>query len=123
MLHLQKHPVLSHEDSDGSRCCAGHLLLQGDAECSARVHFPGQAALQAAAIEAAVKGTAPGYGWLLAVCERLAELAEAEKNTAAPGARGTTPGACNAEAADETAPLNVFSNPLYTYATPKNIGV
>ena len=32
-----------------------------------------------------------------------------------------TSGACNSEAADETAPLNVFSNPLYTCATPKHV--
>lgn len=102
---------------------AGHLLLRGELECSVKVHFPGQAALQAAAVEAAVKGTCPGYGWLLAVCDRLAELAEAKTDTAAPSASGATSGACTAEAADETAPLNVFSNPLYTYATPKNIRV
>ncbi|CAL5226958.1 g9843 [Coccomyxa viridis] len=101
----------------------GSLLLQGDLDCSAKVHFPGRAGLQAAAVEAAVKGAPPGYSRLLAVCERLAELAEADVGNAAPSASGTTSGACTAEAADETAPLNVFSNPLYTYATPKNIRV
>lgn len=70
-----------------------------------------------------MKGAPPGYSRLLAVCERLAELAEADVGNAAPSASGTTSGACTAEAADETAPLNVFSNPLYTYATPKNIRV
>ena len=87
------------------------------------MQFPGQAGLQAAAVEATVKGTPPGYGRLLAVCERLAELAEAKTGNAAPSASGTTSGACTADAADETAPLNVFSNPLYTYATPRNIHV
>ena len=87
------------------------------------MHFPGQAGLQAAAVEAAVKGTPPGYGRLLAVCSQLAKLAEAKAGNAAPSASVTTSGACNAEAADETAPLNVFSNPLYTYATPKNVRV
>lgn len=99
------------------------MLLQADLECSAKVQLPGQTALQAAAVEAAVKGTPPGYDRLLLVCERLAELAEAKTGITAPGASGTASGACNAEAADETAPLNVFSNPLYTSATPKNIKV
>ena len=70
-----------------------------------------------------MKGTQPSYGRLLAVCERLAELAEAKTGNAAPSTSGATSGACNAEAADETAPLNVFSNPLYTYATPKTMKV
>lgn len=42
---------------------------------------------------------------------------------AAPSASGISSAACDAEAADETAPLNVFSNPLYTYATPKHMRV
>ena len=108
--------------NDSWAAMQGTLLLQGDLDCTAKVHFPGQAGLQAAAVAAAVKGTPPGYGRLLAVCERLAEVAEAnDRQRSTQRQRNATSGACTAEAADETAPLNVFSNPLYTYATPKNI--
>lgn len=99
-------------------CSAGRLLLDSDLACQARVHFPGHAGLQAAAVEAAVKGTSHGYGRLLLACERLAELAEAKTGNAAPSAAA---GPCSAEPADETAPLNLFSNPLYTCATPKHV--
>ena len=103
--------------------CAGNLLLQeGELACSAKVHFPGNTGLQAAAVKAAVQDTPCGPGRLLLACGRLAELAEAKTGAAtALSGSAATSGACNSEAADETAPLNVFSNPLYTCATPKQI--
>ena len=82
----------------------------------------GNTGLQAAAVEAAVQGTPCGHGRLLLACGRLAELAEAKTGSAAAlSGSAATSGACNSEAADETAPLNVFSNPLYTCATPKHV--
>ena len=103
--------------------CAGDLLQQdGELACSAKVHFPGNTGLQAGAVEAALQGTPRGHGRLLLACGRLAELAEAKTGTAAAlSGSVATSGACNSEAADETAPLNVFSNPLYTCATPKHV--
>ena len=103
--------------------CAGNLLQQdGELACSAKVHFPGNTGLQAAAVEAAVQGMPCGHGRLLLACGRLAELAEAKTGSAAAlSGSAATSGACNSEAADETAPLNVFSNPLYTCATPKHV--
>lgn len=68
-----------------------------------------------------MKGTPPGYGRLVTVCARLAELAEAKIGNVTHGAGSATSAQCNAETGDETAPLNVFSNPLYTYATPKHV--
>ena len=85
------------------------------------MYFPGQTGLQAATVEAAVKGTPPGYGRLVTVCAKLAELAEAKTGDVTLGAGSATSAQCNAEAGDKTAPLNVFSNPLYTCATPKHI--
>ena len=107
----------------GGNSCAGTLMLQdGELACSAKVHFPGNTGLQAAAVEAAVQGTPCGHGRLLLACGRLAELAEAKTGSAAAlSGSAATAGACNSEAADETAPLNVFSNPLYTCATPKHV--
>ena len=106
----------------GNGCAGDLLLLDGELACSATVHFPGHTGLQAAAVKAAVQKTPCGHGRLLLACGRLAELAEAKTGVAAAlSGSAAMSGACNSEAADETAPLNVFSNPLYTCATPKHI--
>jgi hypothetical protein len=76
------------------------------------VHFPGTANVTEAAITAVTATVPAGPGRLNRLCAALSALAE-----------GKIPeGSCAAEVnADETAALHVFSNPLYSVATPKHV--
>ncbi len=97
---------------------AGPALFDGEVACDARVHFPGLARLTEAAVRAAVNSAPAGFGRLRAICAALSALADARQPAAADAAAA----GCAAEAAaDETAPLHVFSNPLYSVNTPKQI--
>lgn len=91
--------------------------------CDARVHFPGPAGITEAAVRAAAAAAAAaaptGCGRLRGICAALSVLADGR--AAAAGGDG----GCAAEAAaaegDQTAPLHVFSNPLYSVNTPKQV--
>lgn len=105
--------------------CAGPTLFDGELACDAHVHFPGPARLTAAAVRAATISAPAGYGRLRAICAALSTLADASEPTAADAAAAVAGegSSCAAEAAaaDETAPLHVFSNPLYSVNTPKQV--
>lgn len=96
----------------------GPAFPDGELACAARVHFPGAANITEAAVAAAVTAVPPGYGRLNRLCAVLCALAEGRTMSHADGAAAA---GCAAKAADETAALHVFSNPLYSVATPKHV--
>ena len=98
----------------------GPAFPDGELACAARVHFPGAANVTEAAVVAAAGASLPGFGRLNRLCAALSALAEG--CGISPG-EGAAAAGCAAEAADETAALlpNVFSNPLYSVATPKHV--
>ena len=91
----------------------GPAFPNGKLAYAARVHFPGAANITEAAIAGAIAAAHPGFGRLNRLCAALCALAEGRSMEGATG--------CAAEAADETAALHVFSNPLYSMATPKRV--
>jgi hypothetical protein len=102
----------------------------GQLECTARVHFPGMANLTEAAVTSAAAAVAPGFGRLRALCAALSAVADAgagdsanQEPEATTAAAAVACGAAMAAAAaaDSTAPLHVFSNPLYSVNTPKQV--
>ena len=109
---------------------AGPALFDGELGCEARVHFPGTAGITEAAVRAAAAAAAPtGTGRLRAICSAISALADASEPliTAPPAvaaAAAVPDSGCAAEAAaaaDQTAPLQLFSNPLYSVNTPKQV--
>ncbi|BDA49326.1 probable kinetochore protein spc7 at C-terminar half [Coccomyxa sp. Obi] len=107
----------------------GPALFDGELRCEARVHFPGPAGITEAAVRAAAAAAAAaaGLGRLHAICAALSELADAREPLVAPPAATVaavaSDSSCAAEAvaADQTAPLQLFSNPLYSVNTPKQV--
>ena len=122
------HSRCSFRASEFNTVVAGPLLDGGSLLCTAHVQYPGIANITSAAVESAAATVSPGYGRLRAACAALSVVADAGAPVAAAAEASSASGAAaagvcatEAAAADSTAQLHVFSNPLYSVNTPKQV--